>query len=70
MKTVSTTIGSRRSRKLYTWLSVLVLVVGVVVFAGVYFRNEGKSSDTPLRNAAPQIAKKEKPCRCRVRPVA
>ncbi len=60
MKTVSTTVTSHRSRRLYQWISALVLVVGIVVFLGVYFRNEGKSADAPLRNVPPQIAKKEK----------
>jgi hypothetical protein len=61
MTTSSSTAASRRfRRRLYRWGSVLVLVVGIVVFTGVYFRDAGKSADTPLRSTAPQIAKKEK----------
>jgi hypothetical protein len=58
--TVSSTGTSRRSRRrLFRWVSVAVLLVGIVVFAGVYFRDAGKSADAPLQNTPPQIAKHE-----------
>jgi hypothetical protein len=61
MFTSSTMLSSPRSRRrLFRWVSVLVLVAGIAVFTSVHFRNAGKSADPPLRNTPPQIAKKEK----------
>jgi hypothetical protein len=61
MFTSSTMFSSRRSRRrLFRWVSVLVLVAGIVVFTSVHFRNAGKSAQLPLRSTPAQIAKKEK----------
>ena len=60
MRTGSAILTSHRSRRRFQWISVAVLVVGVVVFAGVFFRDVGKPADTPLSNTPPQIAKKQK----------
>ncbi len=61
MRASSSTVASRRfRRRLYRWASVFVLLAGIAVFAGVHYRDVGKSVDPPLRNTPAQIAKKEK----------
>jgi hypothetical protein len=60
MKSVSAIANSPRSRRRFQWISALVLLAGIVAFAGVHFRNAGKPAALPPSNIPTQVPKKEK----------